>query len=274
VPTYVTPLFGGQGLDKIVYDPLPPPVTVDGVVAVPSASGPLYGYAARLLFTSTQITTLASKSSSTLLQYSTALSTDDRGRFSSVLPPGTYDITVEPLVGTGQAKMKITDIDVNRTVTALTLQTPVRPLLHGRVFLADGRPLGSANIMATADTAADTGDIEPRPGMTTTAQDGTFALELDPGPYLVTVVPLEGTGFPRVVVPATVGGESAELPPIRVPPPTRLSFSLKDPSNIGNSIEHAVVRVLADLPRRSGPPIEIGNAISDGEGQVTILLAE
>jgi hypothetical protein len=272
-PTYVTPLFGGQGLDKIVYDPLPPPVTVDGVVAVPSASGPLYGYPARISFTSTQITTVASKS--TLLQYATALSTDDRGRFSSVLPPGTYDITVEPLVGTGQAKKKLTDVIVDRTVTALTLETPVRPLLHGRVFLADGRPVGSANILATADTEADTAaDLEPRPGATTTAADGTFALELDPGPYLLTVVPLEGTGFPRVVVTATVRDESAELPPIRVPPPTRLSFSLKDPSNIGNSIEHAVVRVFANLPQHLRTPTEIGNAISDGEGQVTILLAE
>jgi hypothetical protein len=271
----VTDLPSGSGLKALDYPPLPPPVTVNGVVAVVSDSGPLYGYGARLTFTSTSITTLTTPK---VLSYSTSLDTDDKGRFATVLPPGKYAVTIEPAIGTGQAKSIQNDIDIDRTVTALTLQTPPRPLLHGKVVLTDGRPLSSADVLAIADPA-DTSKLDPRPGRGRTASDGTFAVELDPGPYVLTVIPQEGTGFPRVVVAATVGAESSSIPDIHVPAPTRLRFTLRDPTLTGNPIDHAIVSVMADLPGRpdtatASAPIEIGSAMSDENGQVQILLAE
>jgi hypothetical protein len=273
VPSLVTPLPAGQGLKKLAYPSIPPPVTVNGVVAIPSASGSLYGYAARLAFVSKSLTTRATPSTSTLLQYSTSLSTDDRGRFATVLPPGTYDVAIEPALGTGQAKAKV-QVDIDRTVTALTLQTPLRPLVHGRATLTDGRALSSADVIALADPSAPADTLTPRPGRAKTGTDGTFALELDPGPYVLTVIPEAGSNFPRVVTPMTVGAESSELPDIHVPAPTRLSFQLRDPSPTGNPIDHAIVSVMANLRGRQGPPIEIGTAMTDADGQVEILLAE
>jgi hypothetical protein len=86
------------------------------------------------------------------------------------------------------------------------------------------------------------------------------------------------------------------LPDIRVPAPTRLSFQLADPSLTSNAVAHAIVRVLARvadadgdgtppgtppggvggtarLATRERPPIEIGSAMTDTQGNVEILLA-
>src|SRR5262249_2660205 len=147
---------------------------------VTSATGPLYGYASRLTFTSTTITTRADPTpgaappaNDPLLQYTTSLDTDDRGRFATVLPPGEYDVAIEPAIGTGQAQAR-QNVLIDRTVTALTLLTPVRPLVHGRALLSDGRPLASASVLAVADTQPDPKALTPRPGTARTDTDGTF----------------------------------------------------------------------------------------------------
>ncbi len=116
--------------------------------------------------------------------------------------------------------------------------------------------------------------VKARPGRTKTLQDGRFVLELDPGPYVFTVIPKAGTGFPRVVTRPEVLAKATELPDIRVPAPTRLAFELRDPSPTGNPIVRAVVRILAAVPGREGMPIEIGSAMTDPNGLVEILLAQ
>ncbi|MBX3209244.1 MAG: carboxypeptidase regulatory-like domain-containing protein [Labilithrix sp.] len=284
VPRYVTPLFGGSGL-LIKYDPIPPPVSVAGVVTQPTTAPdePLFGYAARVSFESESIARTGAEPS-TLLRYSTTVSTDDRGRFAVVLPPGTYAATIEPAEGTGYAKRR--EIVVVAGPTALTFQPPPRTILKGRAVLTDGRPLSGADVVAIPDTSPapqPTLLAEPRPGRTETGDDGTFAFELDPGRYVLSVIPKEGTGFPRVVVrpnvPGSLTAQVAELPDIRVPAPTRLVFTLRDPSPTGNVIANAVVRVFATpaVPGGAAPeadPVEIGRSMTDAEGSVEILLAQ
>jgi hypothetical protein len=270
VPRLVATLINGAGR-TLPYPPIPPPVTVGGVVALPSDGGTLYGYPARITFDSQTIATRGDPTP--LLRYSTTMNTDDRGRFATVLPPGVYAATVEPAAGTGLAKTRQI-VSVDRTVTALTLTPPPQTIVRGRALLTDDRVLSEADVVALPDTPADPESVKPRPGRTTTGADGRFVLELDPGPYVFTVIPKAGTGFPRLVTPRQVPSEPTELPDLRVPAPTRLSFNLRDPSPTGNPIGRAIVRIFADAPGRQGPPVEIGNAMSDPNGQVEILLAQ
>lgn len=266
VPRLETRLFGGQGL-QILLPTFPPPVTVRGVVAEPGDASALLGYAAKVTLVSTSLTTTTV--ASPLLHYEATVSTDDRGRFATVLPPGIYTATIEPAIGTGFAKATTTVL-VDRTVTALTLQPPVRPVLHGRAALTDGRPLSEATVIAEPRTAAD-GTVG-RPGRSTTIADGSYAIELDPGSYVLSVIPKVGTGFPNVVTAVTVDANATTVPDLHIPPPERLSFTLRDPNSTANPIVRAVVRIYASLPGNLDP-VEIGTGMTDANGLVEILLA-
>lgn len=271
VPRFVTLLFGGAGLKNLRYPAIPPPVTVTGVVALPSDGSTLLGIPARLTFESDVLATRGEPDP--LLQYSTTVNTDDRGRFATILPPGTYAATIEPADGTGYAKTRH-EVVIDRTVTALTLQPPPRTVVRGRVVLTDERSLGEAEIVAIPEEPQDANSVKPRPGRTRTSDDGRFLFELDPGPYVFTVIPKAGTGFPRVITRPEIPSQATELPEIRVPAPTRLSFVLRDPSPTGNPIVRAVVRIFAAVPGREATPIEIGSAMTDPDGLVEILLAQ
>ena len=250
VPRYVTPLFSGAGL-TLAYPAIPPPVTVSGVVAEPGSGegGVLFGYAARVTFESEALATNADPSR--LLHYTTTLNTDDRGRFATVLPPGTYAATIEPAEGTGYAKRR--DIVViDRAHASLQFQPPPRTRVRGRAVLTDGRALSEAEVIAVPSRSGSRANRlvpPPRPGRTQTDEDGRFTFELDPGGYVLSVIPKAGTGFPRVVVrpdiPGSSTGQETELPEIRVPAPTRLAFTLRDPSPTGNAIANAMVRIFA-----------------------------
>jgi len=287
VPRYVTPLFSGSGLN-IAVPPIPPPVSVAGVVAEPGPAdgGVLFGYAARVTFESESLATNAD--SSRLLHYSTTVNTDNRGRFATVLPPGTYAATVEPAEGTGYAKRRELVV-VDRALTALTFQPPPRTLVKGRAVLTDGRALSEADVVATPNMSASvrTNPLvpPPRPGRTRTGDDGRFELELDPGSHVITVIPKAGTGFPRVVIrpdiPGSLTAQEALLPEIRVPAPTRMAFTLRDPGQTGNPIANAVVRIFAQPAVPAGAtntspsdPLEIGSAMTGPDGSVEILLAQ
>ncbi len=285
VPRYVTPLFAGAGLQSLDLPSTPPPVGVAGVVAEPATpeSAQLFGYAAQVSFESQEITT--DTGSSKLLRYSTTVSTDDRGRFATVLPPGTYVATIAPAEGTGYAGKKEVVV-VDRALTALLFRPPPRTRVLGRAVLTDGRALAEAEVVAIPNTSpvAPTSALAatPRPGRARADADGRYALELDPGPYVLSVIPKAGTGFPRVVIrpeiPGSATAQSTELPEVRVPAPTRLAFRLADPSPTANAIANAVVRIYArpagSTDGRLPDPVEIGNAMSNASGEVEILLAQ
>ncbi|HVH46813.1 MAG TPA: hypothetical protein VM925_30935 [Labilithrix sp.] len=279
VPRFVTLLFRGAGL-HLAYPRIPPPVIVTGVVAQPTGGGVLLGYPATVSFESEEIATMTD--ASRLLTYSTTVSTDDRGRFATVLPPGEYAATIEPAEGTGYAKSK-QRVTVDRTVTALNLQSPLRTIVRGRAVLTDGRPLTEADVIAIPNVLPGPQPggqiVEPRPSRTRTVEDGRFAFELDPGPYVLSVIPKAGTGFPRVVVraevPSTLTAAETELPEVRIPAPTLLAFKLRDSTFTENPVTNAVVRIFATPTSPPGAiPVEIGNAMTDANGDVEILLAQ
>lgn len=282
-PQFINPVNGGD-LGTIRYPFVFSPVKVAGTVAEPGTDDTqVLGYAAHLSFESITITTPRETNvNSPLLHYATSLSTDERGGFATVLPPGTYNVTVEPLIGTSFAKARqvvVVDKDVNR----LTLRPPKRTLVTGRVVLADGRPVLEADILATPRTPAASSDTpKPRPNRTQTGTDGRFALDLDQGPYVINAIPKAGTGFPPVSLLTGIIPDAMDLQDIAVPAPTILTFTVRDPiPGRENPVPNAFVRIFAvegvqttaDFQTSRGEAFEIGNGTTDAGGVVEILLA-
>lgn len=269
VPRLQSSLFGGQGLEAIDVPSLPGPVPVAGVVA--SGEGTvLSGIAATLLFTSTVLRRADGKPDA-LLRYSTVVATDETGRFATVLPPGRYEVTIEPAEGTGFAKVKDSFDTSDR---AKTYRPPLRTMASGRAMLADGRPLAEAEVLALPSERPVVGTaVRPRPVRTRTDREGGFRFQVDQGQYDLVVEPQAGTGFPRVVQARSFGAGTADLGDIVVPPPARLVFTINDPLNQrGNPIVRALVRVFAE-PSGGGPAVEIGRSMTNAKGEVEILLA-
>jgi hypothetical protein len=136
-PRLESTLIGGQGLRDLVYPALPAPASLSGVVATRGADGTLTGIASQLSIESETVN-LDDGTPSPLLRYRTSLATDEAGRFATVLPPGLYDIVVEPAEGTGFGKVKKV-LDVSST-RATTLEPPTRTSATGRAMLSDGSP--------------------------------------------------------------------------------------------------------------------------------------
>jgi hypothetical protein len=281
VPRFVTQLFSGQGLEALDYPRIPAPVTVNGVVAQ-RAAGVLLGFSAAVSFVSQTLSTTTVQTP--LLQYSTSVHTDDRGRFATVLPPGKYLVTVNPAEGTGYAAARQI-VDIDRAVTGVTLEASPRTLVKGRALVADGRPLLEAEVMAlpsgSASATPSALTAPPRIARTRTDDNGSFSFDLDPGTYMISVVPKAGTGFPRVVfrteVPTSRTSPATELPDVRIPAPMRLAFSVRDTTTTENPISNAVVQIFTrPRPGADGlpaDPVEIGNALTDDQGAVELLFS-
>lgn len=272
VPRLQSPLLNGVGLESLELKPVRAPATIKGLVA-DGEGATLTAIPSRLLFTSTGLR-LESGTLQPLLRYTTAVSTDEKGRFSTVLPSGLYDVTIEPAEGTGFSKVK----DTFDTDDALprTYRPPLRTIATGHVVLADGRALSEADILAipSSDKPVLGTAVKPRPARTRTDRDGRFRFEVDQGQYDLVVDPQGGTGFPRILQVRSIGTGTADIGDIQVAPPARLSFTLRDPSQVGNPIVRAVVRVFSALPGRGEFLVEIGRAMTDEGGQCEILLAQ
>jgi hypothetical protein len=284
VPRFESQLIGGQGLGDIAYPEIPPPATVVGVIGAHDPARPdgeLSGIPSRVTLESTTLR-LADGTSEQLLRYETSLSTDASGRFSTVVPPGTYDVVIEPAIGTGFSKSKRT---VELPQASLVLEPSRRSAAVGRAMLSDGRPLASATILAMPAGASGASGVAPRGGRTVTGEDGSFRLELDLGSYAIAVVPEEGTGFPRIVTVRPVNAAPEEdLGDLVVPPPVKLAFtikgfSVKDPGR-ALSIANAFVRIFGLPDAKAGASaggealFEIGRGVTDDTGKCEILLAQ
>lgn len=271
VPRLQSLLLNGAGLKELEIPTLPAPASISGVVA--SGQGiALTGIPARVTFTSTSLR-LEDQKLQPLLKFQTSVSTDNTGNFATVLPPGLYDVLVEPAEGTGFSKMR----DTFDTAAALAkiYQPPARTIASGRVVLADGRPLAEAEVLALPSERPAVGTaVKPRPARTRTDRDGSFRFEVDQGQYDLVVQPQAGTGFPWFVQARSFGTGTTDIGPLVVAPPARLSFVLRDPTRNGNQIVRAMVRIFVEPAGRGPPAVEIGRALTDDAGKCEILLAQ
>ncbi len=271
VPRLESIIFNGDpaGFKTLTIPPLKTPVIVSGVVG--QGEPTLIGAPSRLLFTSTAITTLSGDALPTL-KYEAAVSTDASGRFQTVLPEGTYDVTVEPAEGTGLSKYR--DTLSTALATAKTFRPPPRTVASGRAMLSDGRALPEAAVLVVPAEVTLVGRaVRPRPARTRSRADGTFTIEVDQGQYTLMVDPLPGTDFPRAVQARSFTGATADVGDVVVEPPLRLTFRLRDPSDFANPIIRANVAIYAKIPGRGPPAVEMGRATTDTSGYVEILLA-
>ncbi len=267
---------GTGEIDAIQYPALPEPVAVSGIVALDSG-GVQFGVPSRVIFHATEIKK-KDQSAAKFLEYDTSVSTDSSGRFATVLPPGVYEVVVEPAEGTGRAKQRV-EQSLEITSTRLDLQlrpVTMRTKLTGRVKLTDKRDVSGAEVSANPLPANAKGDVVPRPARARTAEDGTFAMELDQGPYDIVVDPEPGTGFPRIVGSRNVQTPTMTLPLLQIPPPVRLQITFRDPNAVlaGNPIVQAVVRVYATREGNPAQLVEIGRSMTDEDGLCEILLAQ
>jgi hypothetical protein len=272
VPRLQSRIINGQGLELLEVPPLPSPASVTGVVASGEGTA-LTGVPSVVHFDSTRVRRMDG-TPDPLLRYSTSVSTDDSGRFATVLPPGIYDVTIEPDEVNAFEFAKVKDTFDTSAGLAKTYRPPPRTVASGKVVLADGRPLAQADIRAVPSDVTVTGTaVKPRPVHTQTDGDGNFSFLVDQGQYDFVVDPQAGTGFPRLVQVRSFATGTAKLDAIVIAPPARLSFTVRDPSTNGNPIVRAVVRVFAEPPNRGPPAVEIARSMTDELGQCEILLA-
>jgi hypothetical protein len=254
------PNGGPFGFAVLEVPPLPSPVSISGVVTPAEST---VGIASRVLLTSVALERRDGTLDSTL-KYESSLATDARGHFATVVPPGTFDVTLEPLEGTGFSKTKST-FDTRRS-----LQKAFHParqtLAFGRALLADGRPLAFARVEARPAATS-----LSRPVQTMTDRDGRFRWIGDQGAYDVAVEPQPGTDFPRALQTRTLRGETTDLGDIVIVPPARLAFQITDPRNTEIKIGRAVVRVFA-AAGQGASLVEVAHGMTDAQGRVELLM--
>jgi hypothetical protein len=285
LPTAILEAVNGVLDPTEVYPQLPSPVTVSGTVTHMAGGGPA---PADVVFESVGLCRdLAQGGTTTVvldmnpdLAFTTTVSAP-KGSYSAVLPMGVYRATVRPYATTAQvtvltnfATTTIGNQQCGSAVQPGPIVLDVQRTVQGIATVADGRLLSEAAIEAVPTECSDNTTAPtclPRAGATTTANDGSFTIALDPGTYLLRVRPAEGSALPWVVTPLAVGPgavtKASGIPP--VPAPFDAGLVLLDPSC--NPIVEAVVRMY-ETPA-TGAPFEIGEALTDSTGEYSMYLA-
>jgi hypothetical protein len=291
LPTEVFAPTGNELSASLAYPSLPTPVTMTGRIRTP-AGAPV---PADVYFTATDISKGTGGKFPPNFEFTTRVSTTldaktGASTYSVLLPQGDYAITVRPTDGAnavttttrpvgGQGNdMTGEDFDVSPLVS-----------LSGSAVVADGRALAEAIAEALPtqcatslpDAAPPPGASEaclPRPAQTLTDADGAFVLTVDPGEYLLRIRPRDGSRLPWKMSSIVVGNTSMVVPPLVIPAPVSVGMQLTDsagepatPSR-NNPVIDAIVRVYTD-PSQGAPAVELGEAITDGDGNYQMYIA-
>jgi len=291
IPTYVVRPIGGELAYSEPYPTLPTPMTVTGSVTDADGTTPVE---AELFFQVVLLpptgTTGATTTGIDVDQTSggVALNTSNfeytaqtnafvdpntgNATYSITLPPGQYTVTARPLDATHEITV-VTAFQVDPTAGATSphiLVDALRPVT-GSAEVADLRPMAGALVDAfpTGCSAGAPPYCMPRDAQTTTAADGSYALALDPGNYVLRVEPQDGTLFPWVTQAVLVGPTPVNVPLVVVPAPVHAGVELYDPYD--NPVVAAVVRVF-QVPA-TGPAVEVGRALTDATGTYDLYLA-
>jgi hypothetical protein len=293
LPTEVLAPAGAPGSQELaypeVYPPLPTPVTISGRIATP-AGAPVD---ADVYFTATDITDPLGQKFPPNFEFATHVSTTTDPRtgastYSALLPRGDYQIAVRPTdasnaivvatraVGGEGNVMTGEDFDVSPLVA-----------VSGKAFVADGRALAEAIVEVLPTQCAPSFEVSgspdpagaclPRAASTTTALDGSFALAVDPGQYLLRVRPREGSRLPWKIQPLVVGMAPMVVGSVVVPAPISVGMELTDSAGGAdvtgdNRVINAVVGVFT-VPTSSAPAVQLGAAITDFSGNYEMYIA-
>ncbi|HTB75233.1 MAG TPA: hypothetical protein VK762_18415 [Polyangiaceae bacterium] len=290
LPTYVVAPTGVPGSQELalpeMYPPLPTPVTMSGRIRTPAGAA----VPADVYFTATDITSPTGQKFPPNFEFATHVSTTTDPRtgesmYSVLLPQGDYQVAVRPTdassaivvapraVGGEGNEMTGEDFDVLPLVS-----------LSGSAVVADGRALAEAVVEVLPTQCSSSFEVSgvpdpggaclPRSANTTTALDGSFALTVDPGQYLLRIRPRQGSRLPWKILPIVVGTTAKDLGPVVIPAPISVGMQLTDSAqNPGdNPIVNAVVGVFT-APAVGTPALQLGEAFTDGSGNYEMYIA-
>ena len=258
LPTWIFQAVNLQLPAMETYPQLPAAVQVSGKIVAQSSGSPV---PADVVFDTTnaqsgicrvptgQTVPEFDASSNGDLTFSQLVSAPD-GTFTVTLPQGSYRATVRPRDATAAVTVVpnfatvSTDASQNCLGPVVPAPITVGPLqtVRGKAVVGDLRPLAAATIEAVP-----TGCVGPpsdptclpRWGQTTTLDDGSYAISLDPGVYLLRARPAEGSALPWTIANLTVGSASVTPgPDIVVRPPSMAGWcsrtSTATPSSRGS----------------------------------------
>jgi hypothetical protein len=264
-----------------VYPSLPTPVTMTGRIRTPAG----LPVPANVYFTATDITDRSGQRFPPNFEFAAKVSTTiDRrsgvSTYSALLPQGDYQIAVRPTDGSNAVTVVSRAVGGEGNVmTGEDIDVTSLVAVSGRATVADGRPLAEAvvDVLPTqcAATAAPAGMADasdtclPRAAQTATHDDGSFSLMVDPGQYRLRIRPRQGSRLPWKIQTIVVGTEPLVLGPV-VQAPISVGMELTDQNN--NRLVNAVVRVFTD-PSQGGPAVELGQAITDVNGNYEMYIA-
>jgi hypothetical protein len=274
-PTAVFAPIGNVLPAMETYPALPAPAVISGSVLAAEDSSPV---AADLFFEAIAITDADGNSNTSNFEFLGQAQAVPGGAFglsmySIELPEGTYRLSVRPL-----------DPDHQVTTVPLLVGAQNDPALGdvvvgslrtvtGKASVADGRALSGAEVEATPVACASVTSTwcMPREATATTDADGAFQLAVDPGQYLLRVLPAVGTRLPWTSRTLAVGAADAlaTLATIVVPAPVAAGLRLVDPT--GAAIGQAQVRFFS-LSTGSAA-VEVGRTVSGQDGTFEMYLA-
>ena len=182
----------------------------------------------------------------------------------------TYRVTVEPPVDSPfqptETRLELGVLN-NNLIVDKQLELAPKTAVRGVVQSSSGQPVASATLLFERATGA------PRPVSTTTDGDGSYALALEGGSYVVTISPTSNSRVSEplpvktAAVEVPMGDAAFELPPFALDAGTLLRAIVRDAS--GSPVARADVELFA---RVAGRPISLGRAISDESGRVSLVV--
>lgn len=267
------------------------PVTYEGVVEASSVAGggPVGDAVVKL-----RSEDLFGDESAIRGTFRTTVTTDEDGRFTAEVLPGTYDVIVSPSGGgamsgsegatgtTGKLGVLVhSDVRIETTDTAVRGQlfmVPLRSQLGGEVRSFDGRPMVGTTVQATALGRSIEAHPESQFNRSSNAVvdgSGLFDLRLDVGVFDLSARPPGGSGFPRVVMPEWTMSSPGSLVSRRIdvpaPVPVRGVVRSADGTALaGAEVEaYTVVRDVEETPRS----VTLGRAVTGADGSYELFLA-
>lgn len=257
------------------YPALPAPSTISGSILDADDGSPV---AADLFFEAVAITDANGNSNTSNFEFLGQAQAVPGGAFglssySIELPQGTYRVSVRPFDSTHQVTTIPLLVGAQNDIASGDIVVGSLRIVTGKATVADGRNLAGAEVDATpiGCTSGNSTWCMPREATATTSADGSFQLAIDPGQYLLRILPVVGTRLPWTSRPLTIGAADAPaaLATISVPAPAAARLRIFDPT--GAPIGQAQVRFFSVSPGSSA--VEVGRAITEQDGTFEMYLA-
>lgn len=214
------------------------------------------------------------------MRFQRIVTTDDNGDFVTSLItksaelPGQYQCFARPLDDTSPEAIGNADWQINpgQDFIGHVVELSPRPLLSGQVTVPSGVSVEADVVAAQSTRTSD--PIAPRAVQSALGEDGALSINLDPGTFDLTVKPVASSGFPWLVTSQLdIADSPVELGQLQLPSPIVLKGKIVDAE--GNPVPFTPMSAwlpVVDASGASSSVVQVGQTVSDGEGNYTLLL--